>query len=273
MSAYFDYENQNGQLNSSYDLSKESLHLLTKQLLSEHPTDVDSRYVCYRFAGDDKFSNIGRSVERTVFEDAFGNDAEQMVKEYGSYEQSSIFFLSIDREQALPSGTLRIIGNSEHGFKTLNDLEHSSLELDYNQVAEYYQINDPDTVWDIGTVAVLPEYRSAEGAVSVQLYRAMYVSAMQNKIQHFVSVIDQKPLHKLVDYLGIPFESLMGSEPFEYLGSESSQAVYGFVPDFYRKMSKKLWTPKGMLARKALKKLVKGTEDFTLLFDDDSYKK
>ena len=247
-----------------YDLSGDDVKALTSKLLYERPPRSEERFICYMLDGDDEFSDIGRNVEREVFEHSFGNDAEEMAAEYGRYERTSTFFVSIDTENQAPTGALRVIGNSPQGFKSLNDLEVSSLQLQPQQVLDHYKIENPDTVWDIGTVAVLPEFRSAAGSISVQLYRAMYVTAMQRGVEHFVSIIDQKPLQKLVDYLGIPFKSLMDSQPFSYLGSDASQAVYGYVPEFYKKMNRKRMTMKGLLARKALNRLVRGSEDHTL---------
>ncbi|MDB5177806.1 MAG: hypothetical protein JWO61_189 [Candidatus Saccharibacteria bacterium] len=247
-----------------YDLGEDDLRMLTSKLLHERPPQSEERFICYRLDGDDEFSDIGRSVEREVFEHSFDNDAEEMAAEYGKYEGASTFFVSIDTESKTATGALRVIGSSEEGFKSLNDLEVSHLGLHPQQVFDHYEIENPNTVWDIGTVAVLPEFRSAAGAISVQLYRAMYVTAMKREVEHFVSIIDQKPLQKLTDYLGIPFESLMDSKPFSYLGSDNSQAVYGYVPEFYKKMNRKRRTVRGLLARKALNRLVRGSEDDTL---------
>lgn len=248
-----------------YDLTFEEASQLTQQLVNERPPNGDDRHVCYRL-GDDEYANIGRYVEREVFEAHFGNDSEEMQTEYGPYEQNSTFFLTVDREKMIPTGVLRVIKNSPVGLKTLNDLEAIDPQFSIEDTKQFHKIDDLDECWDIGTVAVLPEYRSAQGAISVQLYRGMYVSAMKEDVQHFVSIIDSAPLSKLTDYLGIPFVPLNDSQPFSYLGSESSQAVYGHVPDFYNKMNRRRWTIKGILARKALARLVKGSEDRTLQF-------
>lgn len=249
----------------SYDLDQSQVHELTARLLQERPPQVEDTFVCYKVTGDDHFSDIGRTVEREVFEPTFGNDAEEMKGEYGEFEHDSTFFISVDTKRQVPTGALRVIQVTENGSKSLDDIE-KHLHIHPQQVLDYYRVDDPKSVWDIGTVAVVPELQSAQGTISVQLYRAMYVAAMNEKIEHFVSIIDTGPLNKLVGYLGIPFEPLLGSEPFPYIGSESSQAVYGYVPDFYKKMNRKRWTLNGLMARKALKRLVSGSEDHTLQF-------
>lgn len=248
-----------------YDLDAEQVHELTAKLLQERPPSVGDTFVCYKVAGDDRFSDIGRSVEREVLELTFGNDAEEMEREYGEFEHDSTFFISVDTRRQVPTGVLRVMELTDHGSKSLDDID-KYLHVDPQQILDHYHIDDPKTVWDIGTVAVVPELQSAQGTISVQLYRAMYVAAMNEKIEHFVSIIDLKAHNKLVGFLGIPFEPLLGSEPFPYLGSDLSQAVHGYVPDFYKKMNRKRWTLNGLLARKALNRLVGGSEDHTLQF-------
>jgi len=267
----------NAEHESGYDLPVEAVHQLTSELLNERPPTGDARFVCYMFNGTDPFSNIGRQVEGAVFNQTFNNDPEEMVREYGPYEEQSIFFTSVDSENEKPtSGELRVIKNGPAGFKTINDLaamHGRSVEEYQRELAEHHGIDDWDKCWDVGTVAVPPEYRTAEGGISIQLYRALYVAAMEQGIEHFISVIDSKPLAKLTDYLGIPFVPLADSAPMEYLGSKRSQAVYGHTPDFYRKMNRaRLFTVRGWLARKALKLLVAGSGDGALQFDS-SYKK
>ncbi len=254
-----------------YDLSKDEMIMLTSQLLQERSPVSDDQIICYRLENGSAYDNVARSVEREVFEQYFGNDAEQMHAEYGKYEDQSIFFLSVDQQTHTPVGVLRVIEAGEAGLKTLNDLqsfigdEHPEIpDLPTNDVLQAHEINDIAKCWDVGTVAVRKEYRSNKAQAqeaSVQLYRALYVSALENEIDHFVSVIDARPYKRMVDYLGIPFVPMMNSKPFPYLGSESSYAVYGDVTEFYKKMNRKRFTTKGLLARRALQPLVKGTAD------------
>ncbi len=257
-----------------YDLSPHEMGVLTSQLLSERsPTSID-QIICYRLEKGSEYENIARSIECEVFEQYFGNNAEQMHEEYGQYEDQSIFFLSIDQQTQTPAGVLRVIKNGSKGLKTLNDLQavvgenHPEIpDLPTNKIIESHSIDDLDECWDVGTVAVRKAYRSDKNQAqeaSVQLYRALYVSALQEQIKHFISIIDARPFKKMVDYLGIPFVPILDSKPFSYLGSESSYAVYGDVTKFYEKMNRKRYTVKGMLARRALQPLVKGTADSSI---------
>lgn len=256
--------------NSGYDMSDEEVQVLTRQLMERKPALTDAKYVCYEIEGADDAARIGRYVEKTRFEVAFGNSAEDMQKEYGPYETASTFFISVDQENAMPSGALRIIRQSPSGLKTINDVSELPLRLSAEYIQQAHRIETFDDCWDIGTVAAMPGYPS--GAASIQLYRTMYLAAMRERIQHVVSVVDARVLQTLTQYLGIPFMPLADSGPFEYLGSKSSQAVYGYVPEFYEKMEhKRQHSLRGLLARKALNRLVAGTEDHTLMLND--YKK
>lgn len=251
---------------ASYDLTTDEVAALTAELLASLAGAWPDRYryVGIELPGQSRFSDIARHIERVVFEDCFGNDAAEMTAEYGPYEAASVFFVSIDRSTELPSGALRVIGNSAQGLKTLNDARSAPFNIRLEDVATQHGIGDPASVWDAGTVAVLPEHRSGEGAVSVQLYRAMYLSAIQHGIDHLVSIIDDVPLRKLVEYLGIPFVPLADSAPGPYLGSVKSQAVYCHIPDFQPRTRRHRWTVRGFLARKPLARLARGSEDDAL---------
>lgn len=260
------FEVYNPSLEPRYDLDDGELHALSSQLLSEREPVTSDKVVCYRLEKGSAYENVARSIEREVFEKYFGNTSEEMRKEYGPYEDQSIFFLSIDQELKQPAGVLRVIQNGPAGLKTLNDLaigRDEAPRISPDQVKSYHGIDTFDDCWDVGTVAVRKPYRS-DTLASVQLYRALYVSALDENVNHFVSIIDHKPYVKMTDYLGIPFVPMVGSEPFPYLGSKSSVAVYGDVTEFYPRMNRKRYTLRGALARSALRPLVKGTNDHTL---------
>ena len=248
---------------SGYRLSADEAHDLTARLLGEQPATVDDKYVCYEISGTDQFSDIGRYVEQTRFGEMFDNSPEEMEKEYGPYEMASTFFISVDQENKVPTGTLRIIRSSSSGLKTINDISGPPLSLSSDAVQQAHAIDTFENCWDVGTVAAMPGYPS--GAASIQLYRASYLAAMREHVPHAVSVIDSNVLPKLTNYLGIPFVPLAGTEPFEYLGSKSSQAVYCYIPEFYEKTNRRRFTLRGLLARKALNRLVMGSEDHTLM--------
>lgn len=251
----------------SYDIPYDQVSILIHNLLAERPPTTDKDLVCYQLDATDPTTDVARYIETAVFSKYFKNDAHVMSEQYGPYEDVSRFFLTIDQSNRQPVGALRVIENSEIGLKTLNDIE-KILEDEENKDFEPFTVEEAmahhgiaslDDTWDVLTAAVMPSYRETDAAV--QLYRALYTSALQNGINHFVSAVDTRPLKRMTRYLGIPFVPLMGSKPFSYLGSKHTQLVYGSVPDFYPQMSKRSRTLRGYLARKALDQLVFGKED------------
>lgn len=273
--ADIELEHTGGRKGNHYSQSIEEVQEMTRMLLAERPPTVGDNFVCYQLDGTDKLSDIGRYIERVVFEKTFGNDAERMEKEYGAYEDDSIFYITIDREAEKPVGVLRVIKQGEAGLKTLNDLTEMMPDLTLEKIYSEHGIVEGDDVWDVGTVAVLPEYRDKKGkgsAASIQLFRALYLDAMNNNVKHMISVIDHKAHDKLTNFLRVPFVPLAGLPPFSYIDSENSRAVYGRVDEFYDKMSTTPKRPLALiqygLARAARKKLVMGTRDHTIIWDE-----
>jgi len=227
--------------NPRYDLIPEEISSLTAELLAQYPAQAAGKYVCYAMGGQDRFSNLGRSVEAPVLLEAFGNDATELKLEYGDYESASKFFVVIDTHLTRPVGALRVIENSPLGFKTLKDISGEPLNVTPEEFMAYHNVKPEDLskTWDVGTVAVLPEYRGSlsDHLVSSALYRALYASAVEHNVEHFISVIDEHAYGNLA-MLGIPFVPIKGSDYFEYIGSERSLAVYGRVTEFFDVMSK-----------------------------------
>lgn len=254
---------------SDYLLDSTLLHDLTKRLLERQPSPMTDKYICFEVDGQDPLSNVGRHIEHVRFEKSFGNTADDMTREYGPYERSSTFFISVDREDEAPAGVLRVIRNSATGLKTINDVAGPPLNLPKEHIMAFHDIETLDDCWDIGTVATMPEQPSA--TASIQVYRAMYLAAERDNVKHFLSVIDAKALSQLSGYLGIPFQPLAGTAPFEYLGSDRSQAVYGYVSELYESANNKRAVAKDALARRILGRLFGGTEDHTVVLND--YKK
>ena len=252
----------------SYELGVEGINLLTSELLDKRvESDLSGRrFITVEIDGKDRFSNIGRFVEKTVFDSSFGNDAEQMDEEYGPYENASIFFLSIDQVSRKSVGVMRVIGNSEKGLKTINDAKGEPFNVTLEDVVEKHRIDDLNKVWDVGTVAVLPEYRGTEGGlVSIQLYRTLYLSSLTHDIEHWVSIVDNKLLRMLQDFFAMPFVQLADSQPGPYLGSEKSHAVYSKVSELFDSVEKRMQISTNPRAKKILERLIGGEDDSSII--------
>jgi hypothetical protein len=265
----------NGEV-AAYDVAPERIQELTDQLMQENAEKLPSadvrRYVAIEVPGTSQFANIGRYVERVVFEASFDNNAQEMTEEYGPYEKASTFFISVDQTTRQATGVLRVIHNSSEGLKSWDDAK-KYFGMAQEKAIEQEGLGDPDKIWDVGTIAVLPEHREKAGAVSILLERALYLSAKAHDVQALISIVDDGPLVKMRSNwrgVGIPFKALPGTKPQPYLGSKKSHAVYGFVPEFYEKMSQHRESLRGrMIARyalgDALDRLVEGTADEAII--------
>lgn len=206
---------------------------LAEQLLTLHPPTSSRRFVCYPLSGTGRFADLGRTVELDVFGDAFGNDRAELEREYGPYEPASLFFVVMDQRRRRAAGVLRVIENSAVGLKTLRDIADEPLGIPQAGVLARHGIADLDRCWDIGTLAVRPEYRRSgtrRRTVSLLLYRALYVHALRAGVQHFVTAMDRHA-HRGLLALGAPFIPICDSEPFDYMGSPCTP-LYGYVPGF-----------------------------------------
>lgn len=222
---------------AKYNLSDSETEALIEKLFDEKPPTIKSRFICYDFAGNDKFSNLGRTIEARVFLDTFGNTLETLREEYGGYEHASSFFVIIDQKRRKPVGVMRVIYNSHVGLKALNDI-YKPLNITVDQFMKHYGIKDLDTVSEVSTLAILPEYRhrSIKSAkLSLLFHRAYFRKSQNDGIDHAVAIIDKRA-KRGIDIMGIPFKVIMGRGSFEYIESQSSYAIYGYIPEFTDKL-------------------------------------
>jgi len=222
----------------AYSLTPPRMQTETERLLSVHPPKGEGRFVAYRIRGTSEFSDIARSVETEVFRRFFGNSPNDLLASYGPYDAYSQFLLVIDRETQQPAGTLRVIENSHLGLKSLNDIREAPLELSAQSVLDYHGIGDLNGCWDVGTLAVRKAYRGEDHVVGTMLYSLFIDSAMAAGIQHMVCILDGHAYRQLTDMLAMPFETIAGTHPFEYLGAKGTRACYVRVPNIRPSVAK-----------------------------------
>lgn len=203
------------------------------QLLADYPLPEEGRFGCYCIADSNRYSDIARAVECTVFQQFFGNTPELMHREYLPYEDHSKFLLVVDRDLKKAAGAFRIIKHSDRGLKTLNDIEKEPISMPTSRVLEHHHIDDLDKTWEAGTMAVLKEYRgrATDHFVSTALYSLFCTEAVKAGIEHVVAILDEHAYFQLTELFAVPFVPILDSKPFSYLGSESNRAVYMHVPD------------------------------------------
>lgn len=203
---------------------------LSRRLIAERGVLDSAVFACHEVVGMSPFAPLGRTLECEIFQERFGNDVAVMTREYRQYEQASRFFILVDQTSQMPVGVIRVIRSSPAGLKTLNDIAGPPLNIPTHDFLTAYKA-DLSSCWDVGTLAVAPAYRgrSTRYLASAILYRALYAAAADQSVNHLVSIVDGRA-RKGLDLLGVPFEPILGSTPFDYLGSEQSTALVGYVP-------------------------------------------
>jgi hypothetical protein len=202
-----------------YDLPESEMRKRGAAALYGYPDG--GPFIALAVRNDDLLADVARTVERQVFEESFAMDADVMTEEYARYEQDSLFFLVLDRRTMLPAGAARVI---DGGGKTLDEAP-DVIGVDLSTIVARHRMFD-GKIWDFATLAVLPEYRGGKSTmVSSLLYRAFLNAGRRAGVRHVVAMLDSRA-HRGIAMIGAPFEPMAGSEPFEYLGSPSTSALY-----------------------------------------------
>jgi hypothetical protein len=219
----------------AYDLTASETQELTLEFLGSKCVPLGDRFVCFQIEGTDPFSNIARQVEREVFEDSWGNDPTTMKNEYGPYDESSVFFLTVDTHKNVPAGVLRMIRNSPAGLKTLVDLDNcikspiapTAIPVDY--AMRYHGIDDLDRCWDGATAAVPRRYRCKFATIYFTKARVVAAAALRENVQHLVAVLDAPIFKAAREVFGPSLVPLADTPPFTYMDAPNNQAVYAHV--------------------------------------------
>ncbi|MCD9622707.1 hypothetical protein [Rhabdothermincola salaria] len=211
----------------------------------------------YVIPASDPRSELGRHVERAVFGEFFGETEEFLREEYDEYEPGSVFLVVLDHPRRLPAGVVRLIVDSPAGFKSLNDLERIWGE-DIDAVLARSGLDvDPSTIWDVATIAVMPEYRksSTNGLISLALVQGVITLAAKSGVELGLAVFDLVALDLIQAVCGRAWQTFAGLEPKGYLGSPSSIACYCDMQEFGPRLAftdpdlyEMLWLGRGLEA-------------------------
>ncbi|MCU7728884.1 hypothetical protein ODJ79_34665 [Actinoplanes sp. KI2] len=214
---------------AGYDLDTTEARRRIADFLAAHPGRT-SRFISAVVGHDHPLANVGRMVERLTFEEAFGNDTTVMTAEYGPYEDRSLFFVIIDREQGVPAGAGRIIEGTGIGLKTVDDAP-AHIGVDAEAILAAHGMTG-EKAWDFATVTVLPQYRGGPSQLMVSslLYRSFLLSGARAQVRHIVTMLDRR-VYENMSTLGVRLQPLAGSGPFVYLGSAENRAIYCDFPE------------------------------------------
>ncbi|GAB1640507.1 hypothetical protein [Krasilnikovia sp. MM14-A1259] len=211
-----------------YDLDHAEVQRRVAAFLAAHPGRT-GRFISAVVGNDHPLANVGRTVERLIFEEAFGNDVSVMVAEYRRYEDRSLFFVIIDGDEGVPAGAGRIIEGTGIGLKTVDDAP-AHIGVDAEAILAAHGMTGAKA-WDYTTVAVLPQYRGGQSQLTVSslMHRTFLVAGARAGVRHVVTMLDRRAYRNMA-MLGINLQPLAGSGPFAYLGSAENRATYCDFP-------------------------------------------
>ena len=205
-----------------YDLPAKEIRRISSREIARRPGS--GRFVSVVAGPDTPLADVGRTLERQVFEESFGNDSAVMAQEYGPYEQQSLFFVVLDRRAGVPAGVARVIQDDGPRVKTIVDAP-SHIGVSVDEISAFHGLAG-GRVWDFATVAVLPEYRGRSSlVVSSLLYRTFVVAGRRAGTEHAVAMLDRVAWRN-IRLVGVPVAQLADSEPFAYLGSAENRAIH-----------------------------------------------
>jgi len=191
------------------------------------PSDCKQPFGVYVFRPDQPEAALPLHIERTVFEEAFGNSPELLAAEYGPYDFASVLICVVDHRRRLPAGMMRIIVPSNAALKSLHDITAvwgvPFTELYRRTSIEYL----PAITWDIATLAVAADYRgvAASGLVGMALYQALSMVSERCGIEHLVTILHLPVLRMIQWKFHKPFTLFKGVEAKRYLDSPASLPV------------------------------------------------
>jgi len=215
----------------------ELLDLADEVLTAEGRSDTP--FGVYVLDAHDPSSALARQVEQDVFLEFFGNTVEMLDVEYAPYEDASTFLCVIDHQRRTPAGMIRIIRPTPAGFKTLRDLD-SIWDIPTPDLVGPTGIGiDPSSLWDLATLAVAAEYRSAasSGLVSMALYQGLNMLGHAHGIRWAVAVMDMVVLDLINSAWQRPFTGIPNAAPRRYLDSPASRPVFCDVVDYRMRLA------------------------------------
>lgn len=188
----------------------------------------DTPFGMYVVRGTDPASEMGRSVEREVFYDFFGNTPDLLAAEYGQYEGSSIFLCVVDHLRMRPAGVFRIILPSAAGLKSFHDVEQE-WGIEAPELLDQSGLTlDESSYWDAATLAISADYRggAASGMVRLGLCQALCMLAARTDVPYLVTIMDVLVADLMQRYLQRPWQTFQRVEPKRYLGSGASLPMF-----------------------------------------------
>lgn len=166
-----------------------------------------------------------RQCEADVFLDRYGNTAEQLADEYGPYEPQSVFLALVTRDDDV-AAAVRFIMPGPAGLKTIVDMGGEPWHVDGDASMSVAGLH-PMRTWDIATLSA--RSNRADGVNHVaSLYHGIALATRANDINTTVAILDIR-MRRLLDSVGLRFQTLPGAKVRPYLGSPASVPVFADI--------------------------------------------
>lgn len=180
--------------------------------------------------GNNKFSNIARSVELDAFR-VLNDDENTFNKEYGPYEEKSTFYLALDGN-GNPIATTRILTVQN---KTLDDVVKAFPQSQDDLTGLIGELDkDTPPVWDVATVAVKSDLQGTDSSslALASLFSSVVYDSITNGISILTSVVNEHINRRCIQ-VGIHWSQLSKSIPenFFYVNCDNNNACYLNVGD------------------------------------------
>jgi hypothetical protein len=182
----------------------------------------------YVLNGSERLADVGRTLEATVFKKDAEYPPDFIEQNFNPYDNNSLFFILLDENNPVSTraaGVLRIIVMKDGKSETVSMFKEF-FGQDRALPPELTQ-EEGEEVWDILTVAMLPEYRN--GINSAWLYRALYKKSQEQGIKKGIANITPHEMRNLRKYIGMPFREIPNvPEVIDRSPTTGKESAYGF---------------------------------------------
>ena len=165
-----------------------------------------------------------RDCEAEVFLEHYGNTREQLVGEYGSYEDASVFLAIADDAGDVLAAVRLLAPGGAAGLKTLADVGGAPWHVDGVRAAGAAGVLLGST-WEVATLGVRRSAGREAARLSLALYHGLIQVQRANGMTSFVAVLDER-VRRLLTSVGLLTRPLPGTSTGPYLGSAASTPVY-----------------------------------------------
>ncbi|WP_250445799.1 hypothetical protein [Actinotalea sp. C106] len=176
------------------------------------------------FAPEGELLESARECEAEVFLRWYGNTREQLVEEYGPYDDASAFLAIADQGGDVVGAVRLLAPGGRAGLKTLTDVAAPPWSVPGARVASAAGL-DLGSTWEIATLGVRRQDRADGLRLSLALYHGLIAVCRANGMSSFVAVLDER-VRRLLHSVGLLTQVLPGTSTAPYLGSAASTPVF-----------------------------------------------